>query len=416
MPYTTPRFEPESRLDLAWFLRVRPSILIVQLFVFLASDRWKLPVLHLLPFPAVIASQLALNSALNRWVRGRCDPRQAMALRALMIADAICLTALLAWAGPDGRPLSVLFLVNIAVAGCLLRAGEMWMVITASVAGTACVFVRHPQLSSDDLRWQLYEMWMAFAATAALVGYLVQRTGRMLQRRSEALENRQRQAALGTLAAGAAHELATPLSAIAVAAAELVRRLDHSAAHTEALADARLIREQVDRCRQILRELSVDAGEVEGEALAALDLEAMTREAIRDLGLEGRARWTQAVRPPASVAAPRQALAQAVRAVLKNASDASEAGQPIDIGVRTEAETVELEIRDRGAGMPPEVLGRAGEPFFTTKELGRGTGLGLFFVRSLLEQLGGALILESSVRTGTVARLQLPLRAGSPSP
>jgi two-component system sensor histidine kinase RegB len=69
---------------------------------------------------------------------------------------------------------------------------------------------------------------------------------------------------------------------------------------------------------------------------------------------------------------------------------------------------VEIEVADRGAGMDPDVLARAGEPFFTTKEPGTGSGLGLFLARALVEQLGGALDLESEPGRGTTARIVLP--------
>ena len=68
-----------------------------------------------------------------------------------------------------------------------------------------------------------------------------------------------------------------------------------------------------------------------------------------------------------------------------------------------------ITVRDRGSGMTPEVLARAGEPFFTTKPPGQGLGLGLFLARSLAEQLGGRCSIDSSPSRGTTARMILPL-------
>jgi two-component system sensor histidine kinase RegB len=69
---------------------------------------------------------------------------------------------------------------------------------------------------------------------------------------------------------------------------------------------------------------------------------------------------------------------------------------------------VHIEVEDRGAGMSPDVLARAGEPFFTTKPPGSGFGLGLFLARALAEQWGGRLTLESHEGKGTIATLVVP--------
>ncbi len=70
---------------------------------------------------------------------------------------------------------------------------------------------------------------------------------------------------------------------------------------------------------------------------------------------------------------------------------------------------VRLTVQDDGMGMPPEVVARLGEPFFTTKGEGRGTGLGLASVRSILEKLGGELQVESTPGVGTTFHLEIPV-------
>jgi two-component system sensor histidine kinase RegB len=77
------------------------------------------------------------------------------------------------------------------------------------------------------------------------------------------------------------------------------------------------------------------------------------------------------------------------------------AAEPAEAGVR-------LIIRDQGPGMPSEVLARAGEPFFTTKQPGQGMGLGLFLARSVIERLGGTLDIHSHPGEGTQAVVVLP--------
>jgi two-component system sensor histidine kinase RegB len=106
---------------------------------------------------------------------------------------------------------------------------------------------------------------------------------------------------------------------------------------------------------------------------------------------------------------PPRALADALRGLLKNALQASDAGDTVTLRLEaTAGGLVRATVIDRGRGMAPEVLARVGEPFFTTKVPGEGMGLGLFLTRALAEQLGGGFHITSSPAHGTEARLELP--------
>ena len=107
--------------------------------------------------------------------------------------------------------------------------------------------------------------------------------------------------------------------------------------------------------------------------------------------------------------APPRALAQALKSLLKNAQEASQAGATVTLRAAVQSAEVAIEVVDRGCGMAQPVLARAGEPFFTTKEPGRGMGLGLFLTRTVVERLGGVLTLSSEAGSGTRALLRLPL-------
>jgi two-component system sensor histidine kinase RegB len=109
----------------------------------------------------------------------------------------------------------------------------------------------------------------------------------------------------------------------------------------------------------------------------------------------------------ARVVWPVDVIARAVANLLQNALQAS--SDPVQLAAATTADGhIRLTVTDRGGGMSPEHLGRAGEPFFTTKPAGAGTGLGLFVARSSIEQLGGSLSLASSPGRGTTATIVLP--------
>jgi two-component system sensor histidine kinase RegB len=81
------------------------------------------------------------------------------------------------------------------------------------------------------------------------------------------------------------------------------------------------------------------------------------------------------------------------------------------VSVTRDTSVLTVVIRDRGTGIPPEVLDRIGEPFFTTKAPGRGMGLGLFLARAVIEGVGGSLQIDSST-SGTEVRVRLPTDVG----
>jgi two-component system, sensor histidine kinase RegB len=112
---------------------------------------------------------------------------------------------------------------------------------------------------------------------------------------------------------------------------------------------------------------------------------------------------------------PPGAVAQALRSILTNAQDASPPHREVVVTASGGGEVGELRVvvRDRGRGMSRDVLARVGEPFYTTKEPGRGMGLGLFLTRAVAESVGGSLAIESAPGQGTEVTLTLPPRVAT---
>jgi two-component system sensor histidine kinase RegB len=108
---------------------------------------------------------------------------------------------------------------------------------------------------------------------------------------------------------------------------------------------------------------------------------------------------------------PRQATAQSLAALIQNALDANLDQRPIVIMAIATDEGLRISIRDQGHGIPDNVLRRIAEPFFTTKEPGKGMGLGTFLVRSFAEKLGGRVMFDSVFGQGTTVTLELPLQS-----
>jgi two-component system sensor histidine kinase RegB len=270
------------------------------------------------------------------------------------------------------------------------------------------------------MRIHLKGMWIAFTLAAAFIGYFLHKVQRARAKlESELSLSRAREArseklsALATLAAGAAHELSTPLSTIAVAAKEMERRLrkmeDEGDGQEGLLEDATLIRGQIERCRAVLEQVSADAGAslADGATVASLDtLLGACRDGLAraDMVLVDRS----AIATGAQVRLPVRSVAMAMRGLIKNALDASPDEARVHLVAATERGALVLEVRDRGAGMSPEVEARAGEPFFTTKEEGKGMGLGLFLAGAVAEHLGGSLRLRTALSEGTTVVVTLP--------
>ncbi|MEO0649042.1 MAG: HAMP domain-containing sensor histidine kinase, partial [Planctomycetota bacterium] len=256
----------------------------------------------------------------------------------------------------------------------------------------------------------------AFVAVATFTAYFVRTLNAELSRREgelaaerQRLSDAARLEALARLAAGAAHELASPLSTIAVVARELERALERQD-DPHLREDARLVQAEVVRCRKILDQMSLDAGEDAGEEVVEIPTEELIDAALENLREGGRVRLeVQEGVAGTSVRAPRTALTRAVRGLVRNALDASEEDQNVAVTVELRGFLVAFVVVDAGTGMDEATLKRALEPFFTTKEPGAGMGLGLFLVRTLADRLGGSLILDSEPGRGTVATLSVPV-------
>jgi two-component system sensor histidine kinase RegB len=265
----------------------------------------------------------------------------------------------------------------------------------------------------------LQGMWAAFTLAAVLIAFFVRRISvtiaaqreRIAALREGAARNA-RLASLTTLAAGAAHELGTPLGTIAVAAHELELAL-HRSEDAELIADARLIQEEVERCHEIVGKMGSRVGVGDDNVRAIDDEELMLRLRARFDAERARRIRIERVTGLPPIHAPVEELLHSLYALVKNALDASGLSDDVRIRLSREREVMCIAVQDSGAGMPATVLARAGEPFFTTKEPGRGLGLGLFLTRAFAESQGGALSLESVEGGGTLAVLKLPVEPGA---
>ena len=407
--------------NFAWLLKLRWGAAVGQLALILTVRSALGITIPLAGVLAIIAVEVATNIAAWLWARGRTQVTESR-LAAVMALDVVLLTALLFLTGGPFNPFNFLYLVHIALAAVVLRPRWAWSLTVMAVGCCAALFYGHSghQLHGGDIRLHLEGMWVAFAVAATFIVYFVQRVTRALAARDAELvavrdrtARHDKLASLAALAAGAAHELSTPLSTIAVVAKELERQLAGAPDGHAAAADAGMIRRQVERCREILTQMAADAGESAGEPLTVLTVGELIDTALASVPERDRvhvhvARETR----EQHLTVPVRAVVRAIHAVLDNARKAAQSPSPIYLDVSSDGDGCHIGVRDHGIGMTSDQLRKAGEPFFTTRTPGKGMGLGLFLTRTLLDRLGGRLELTSTVGVGSVATLHLPA-AGS---
>ena len=416
-----------SRINFSWLLRLRWGVLGGQALLTLWGA-WvadlKLPVAPMLGLIALGA----LSNAAGEWRRRGAAPDFDRMIAGAMLFDALLLTGLLWLSGGPFNPFSTLYLVCVALGAVLMPPRRALAQLLVSLAAFASLFwlIRLPLPAglsvpghAELMQLHLEGMWVAFATAAGFIVYFVGRVRRALDLRERDLEaardlhaRQEKLAALGTLAAGAAHELSTPLGTVAVVAEEVRRALAAQGTSPEVLEDLQLLRGQVARCRTILEQMGARSGDLRGEGLVELPLGSCAEAALGELDEPGQQRLQVVdggLRDARVKVGPR-ALQTAVVGLIRNALSASSG--PVQLRLLDAPGRVGLEVSDRGAGMPPEVLRRAGEPFFTTKRPGEGMGLGLFLARATAERFGGALELTSVQGEGTTARLWIPRATG----
>ncbi len=414
--------EAAPQIALPWIVRLRYGMAVGQI----ATALFVRYALHVdIPLAAIAVAPAAVGAS-NLLLAARVahpDVSRHIETATLVawafVLDTLCLTFLLMLSGGATNPFSLLYLVHITLSAIVLTKRWTWLLGALSTLCFGLLFRIYrpiPALEihrpADGTNLHLIGMWIGFGVAAVLVALFSGKISELLRQHEDSLllmqaelAKRDRLASLATLAAGAAHELNTPLATIAVVAREL-----EPFATNEAIAeDSRLIRTDVDRCREILWRMSVQGAQPAAQAsepVAAADLLA---DLCHEIQQPERLEVQQPVDGSSILNVPRRAVAQALIALTRNALEAGPPDSAVRVIARPAGEYFQFVVTDRGQGMSPGTLRRIGEPFFTTKDPGKGMGLGTFLVRTLAEQLGGRLRFESNGNTGTSATLELPL-------
>ena len=361
--------------------------------------------LPLLSCLSVIAMAIWLNLMLipGKTSGHTLDPKGAAWLLAFDVGE---LAALLFFTGGLQNPFEFLILGPVVISAMALPGRYTVMLgIFAALCATVLVFVHYPLPWSNDDPVEMPLLYMLGVWSALLLALCFistyawhiakgnLRLADALAATELALAREQHLSQLDGLAAAAAHELATPLSTITVIAKELEREIATDSPHAE---DIRLLREQAQRCRDILGKLTQLS--TTDEPFARPSLSALIEEVAaphRNFGIDIDIVLPEMSGEPMGTRNP--AMLYGLGNLVENAVDFAKSR--VEIAARWSQKEIAITISDDGPGFPAEIIARLGEPYVSSRGRGRsdgdadsaGLGLGFFIAKTLLERTDAVL-------------------------
>lgn len=371
-----------------------------------------------------VVALLALLNLLT-WIRLRRKwPVSHLEFFAQLLIDVLALSALLYFSGGSTNPFISLFLLPLTIAAATLPWRYTWSMAIITIACYTLLLVNYVPLPHDhnkhliEFALHVSGMWLAFVLSTVIIAWFVVRMSASIRERDQDLAKAREHAlrneqiiALGTLAAGAAHELGTPLSTMAVITGELQQEYRDDA---EFQNNIHILRDQITHCKQTLTQLLAKAGQSRTEQGSELPVDEFLRQVLDKWKLiRPSVKFTyqaNGVRPVPKIM-DSQLLSQSLLNLLNNAADAS--SECITINSHWDHSALNLDIIDDGKGLSPEALQRAGEAFFSSKAPGQGFGIGLFLANANIERYGGSVRLFNLEDGGACTQVVLPLIGGA---
>ncbi len=336
-----------------------------------------------------------------------------------LLVDILFFTALLYFSGGASNPFISYYLVPISIAAATLPIRYTW--ITAALSLIAYSFLMkyyltipallpsHHHHGSSNLH--LMGMWFNFLISAGLITYFVTEMAKTVQQQEELLAQQREDAlrddqvlAIGTLAAGTAHELGTPLNTMKVL-------IDEMLAEDPEDPEMQILQQQIQQCRQTLKQLVQTAedssGEHQAQPLNQYFSALFQRWQVMRPRLAASIRFSNNL--PEKYIRFHPTIAQSLLNLLNNAADASP--EKVDVSIRWDDREAILTICDDGPGLAPEIQNKLGQPI--TSEKPGGTGLGIFLAKTSIERLGGSVRIDTEKHNGTRVTVRLPLTTES---
>jgi two-component system sensor histidine kinase RegB len=373
---------------------------------------------------AVLSCAVAASLVFGYWRLRRGASITPLELLGHLLVDVSLLVGLLWLTGGISNPLISYLLVLLAVSATLL---PRLMVIGFAMASTALyTFFLLLDLSSDqqmamsgdmqEMTFQLHlvGMWVIFVVSAALITVFITRMAEGIRRRELTLAKAREEAlrseqliAIGTLAAGTAHALGTPLSTMSVLLSDLDELATENLGVPEVKEDISVLRQQVTRCRNSLTQLTRYYHKDEGRSEQTIPISAFIED-VRDYLINIHPRSNIQItlynidnKHLNSDLSIKHALINIIENGIKAAKD------KVTLELRVSRADLTITIADDGPGIPAEVMENLGEPFISVRN--QGMGLGIYLANASISRLGGSIEMRNRVEGGAVTRITLPL-------
>ncbi len=385
------------------------------------------------PLWGIIATMVAVNCL--TWFRLQdVRPVTELELFLHLCLDALSITGLLYFAGGATNPMAWFLLLPLIITATVLPQRYTWYMMLLACGGyTLLISYYHPLppipvakvVKTDRLPLDLLEQrrrfelhafgtWVGFVFSAGLVAYFVVEMANTLRERERKLAEVREQTlrdervvALGTLAAGAAHEMGTPLGTMAILVQELLE--DYVGREHERLRQRLLIfKDQIERCKNALAVISASAGQVRAESGHLEEVYRYLEKLVQQWRQQRpgtRLKFQVGEADAKAKIIAERTLSHALINILNNAADVSP--EVVELKAQWNLSRLELLIIDQGPGISPGLTHELGRyPVVSTKQ---GLGVGLFLSYATVERLGGTIEMKSMPEGGTRTRITLPL-------
>lgn len=417
-------FEDVSRKDaiqIAWLVRIRWMALASLCIIFFGVDY----ILQLNLNRAAMSVILCLGALSNAVLV--LLPRQAKELPPkvagfALLLDVFLLTALLYLCGGYTNPFSMMFLGYVTLSASFLSARWTWAVFAVALGCFLGLFFFHVPVAQlgvhsyhghvGGFSLHLHGMLIAFVVIGFMVASFVTRMNREIAEQARQIatlkrnqEERRRLLSLATLTAGAAHELATPIATLSLISDDLSATFSSDPRWRE---DVAIIQKELSRCANILRRMRGQNAELTGESPSRFTLGEIQQQLMEELDKPHLVSFSSNAVCNVTIYSLKQSLLASLHALIRNGLQACEDSGKVSCEMSVRATDVLFSVTDSGSGMSLEAQNRAGEPFFTSKEPGKGMGLGLYVTRLFAMQVGGSLDIASELGRGTQVCLRIP--------